>query len=70
MQLVIRRADTGAVLAASGEMNDPKDNDVMLQCMLSEARLTSTVREYEVSVTRLFETCEIARYSGGQRVAP
>ena len=70
MQLVIRRADTGAVIASSGEMSSPKDNDVLLQCMLSEARLTSMVRDYDVSVTRLFQTCEIARYSGGQRVAP
>jgi hypothetical protein len=53
MQLVIRRADTGAVIASSGEMTSPEDNDVLLQCMLSEARLTSLVREYDVSVTRL-----------------
>lgn len=68
MQLVIRRADTGAVLASSGEQAGPQAADALLQCMLAEARLISLVRDYEVSVTRLFETCEIARYSGGQRV--
>ena len=68
MKLVIRRADTGAVIAASQDATDPEARDAVLRCMLAEARLTSLVRDYDVSVTRLFQTCEIARYSGGQRV--
>lgn len=69
MRLVIRRADTGAVIAASeGGYSDPQMNDTLLRCTLAEARLTSMVKEYDVSVTRLFETSEIARYSGGQRL--